>query len=272
MTLVHSFDLWFTSNLNLQFIPNNTHFSRQGWDNYTSTSLIDGFYTNTPHLSFTCTTNTSSTHNLEHFPIILHTHPDLLIYKATGKPPTNHTPRLHNPIMEVTLQALNAKFNQNCPKWLLKFHQHTNIYRIPAPKKCGNMPNWNYINSLRPSWNALKPHALKNHHNPHWLHQIPRRFPTHEITKTMENHQNNQTNTPSKLATTLGCLMNLHASRTYNPPCHYTHHISVHGSASPKKLKPKPSQIQLNIPKSIVKKNYKKTIIKYQSTFNSKPK
>ena len=41
--------LWSTyvESLSLTYIPTNTNYSKQGGHNYTHTSLIDGFYTNT---------------------------------------------------------------------------------------------------------------------------------------------------------------------------------------------------------------------------------
>ena len=49
----------FTTSLNLEYIPTNTSISRQGGYNYTSTSLIDGFYIHSPdNTKFISTTNT----------------------------------------------------------------------------------------------------------------------------------------------------------------------------------------------------------------------
>lgn len=59
----------FRTTLHLQPIPTNTHFSRQRGENCTSTGRIDGFYTNNSHTHFTCSKDTSSAHNFEHFPI-----------------------------------------------------------------------------------------------------------------------------------------------------------------------------------------------------------
>jgi hypothetical protein len=44
----------FTASLNLEYIPTNTTFSRQGGNNYTSISLIDGFYINSPYNNTYC--------------------------------------------------------------------------------------------------------------------------------------------------------------------------------------------------------------------------
>jgi len=50
----------FTNTLNLDYIPTNTTFSRQGGNNYASTNLIDGFYINSLDNSrYSSTTNTN---------------------------------------------------------------------------------------------------------------------------------------------------------------------------------------------------------------------
>ena len=62
-------------------------------DNYTHTSLIDGFYNNdTTHLKFTCTTSTSSMHNSYHFPVLLHPPPGPSLHKPHA-PATQLYPR-----------------------------------------------------------------------------------------------------------------------------------------------------------------------------------
>ena len=48
----------FTASLNLEYIPTNTTFSRQGSNNYTSTSLVDGFYINSPYNNMYSSTTT----------------------------------------------------------------------------------------------------------------------------------------------------------------------------------------------------------------------
>jgi hypothetical protein len=88
----------FTTTLNLEYIPTNTNFSRQGGYNYTSTSLIDGFYINSPDNNrFASTTNTNINLNSDHYPVTLHIPQNLLI--ARPPPPANITPtRILNPI------------------------------------------------------------------------------------------------------------------------------------------------------------------------------
>lgn len=74
---------------------------KQGGDNYTFTSLIDGFYTNTLQHNFTCIINTSFAH--------------------TTRPPHPQNPgtTTHYSYMQVTqpnprghIHTLNAKFNE----------------------------------------------------------------------------------------------------------------------------------------------------------------
>ena len=81
----------FTTSLNLEYIPTNTSFSRQGGYNYTSTSLIDGFYINSPDNSqFISTTNTNMNLNSDHYPVTLHIPHNTLIARLSS--PTNISP------------------------------------------------------------------------------------------------------------------------------------------------------------------------------------
>jgi hypothetical protein len=88
---------FFTATLNLEYIPTNTRISRQGGFNYTSTSLIDGFYIHSPDNSkFTSTTNTNMNLNSDHYPVTLHIPHNTLI--ARFPPLTNESPtRILNP-------------------------------------------------------------------------------------------------------------------------------------------------------------------------------
>jgi exonuclease III len=100
----------FTTTLNLEYIPTNTNISRQGGYNYTSTSLIDGFYINSPNNNrFTSTTNTNMNLNSDHYPITLHIPLNMLI--ARPPPPINITPtRILNPIPPENLEIFNIEF------------------------------------------------------------------------------------------------------------------------------------------------------------------
>ena len=100
----------FTATLNLEYIPTNTNISRQGGYNYTSTSLIDGFYINSPDNNiFTSTTITNMNLNSDHYPVTLHIPQNILI--ARPSPPTNTTPtRILNPIPPENLEKFNIEF------------------------------------------------------------------------------------------------------------------------------------------------------------------
>ena len=100
----------FTTNLNLEYILTNTNISRQGGYNYTSTSLIDGFYINSPNNNrFTSTTNTNMNLKSDHYPVSLHVPQNILI--ARPPPPINTTPtRILNPIPPENLEKFNIEF------------------------------------------------------------------------------------------------------------------------------------------------------------------
>ena len=100
----------FTTSLNLEYIPTNTSFSRQGGNNYTSTSLIDGFYIKSPDNSiYSCTTNVDMNLNSDHYPITLHIPNNTLIARTI--PPTNIAQiRILNPIPPEALEKFNIKF------------------------------------------------------------------------------------------------------------------------------------------------------------------
>jgi hypothetical protein len=78
----------FTNSLHLQYIPTDTNYSYQGGNNYTSTSLIDGFYTktqqNAPHITtYTSKTILNLQQNSDHYPICLDIPPNNIIAKNT---------------------------------------------------------------------------------------------------------------------------------------------------------------------------------------------
>ena len=100
----------FTTTLNLVYIPTNTYISRQGGYNYTSTSLIDGFYINSPYNNrFTSTTNTNMNLNSDHYLVTLHIPLNMLI--ARPSPPINIAPtRILNPIPPENLEKFNIEF------------------------------------------------------------------------------------------------------------------------------------------------------------------
>jgi hypothetical protein len=85
----------FTNSLHLTYIPTNTNYSYQGGYNYTSTSLIDGFYIKTqPNhsdtTSFSSTTILKLKQNSDHYPINLYIPPNNIINKKhLHQTPTN---------------------------------------------------------------------------------------------------------------------------------------------------------------------------------------
>ena len=100
----------FTTSLNFEYIPTNTKFSRQDGYNYTPTSLIDGFYINSPDNSrFTSTTNTNINLNSNHYPITLHIPQNTLIARPPPPITTTHT-IIFNPIPPENLENLNIEF------------------------------------------------------------------------------------------------------------------------------------------------------------------
>jgi hypothetical protein len=76
----------FTNSLCLQYIPTNTDYSYQGGINYTSTSLIDGFYTKIQQNPSNMPTFLSKTilnlkQNSNHYPICLEISPNNITSK-----------------------------------------------------------------------------------------------------------------------------------------------------------------------------------------------
>jgi hypothetical protein len=74
----------FTNSLHLQYIPTDTNYSYQGSNNYTSTNLIDGFYTKTQQntsnaLSFISKTILNLKQNFDHYPICLEIPPNNIV-------------------------------------------------------------------------------------------------------------------------------------------------------------------------------------------------
>jgi hypothetical protein len=77
----------FTNSLHLQYIPTDTNYSHQGGNSYTSTSLIDGFYTKIQQIPPNMPTLTSKTilnlkENSDHYPICLDIPPNCIMGTA----------------------------------------------------------------------------------------------------------------------------------------------------------------------------------------------
>ena len=120
----------FTSSLNLEYIPTNTTLSRQGGYNYTSTSLIDGFYINSlDNSKYTSTTNTNMNLTSDHYPVTLRIPHNTLIARPIPLPNNTQT-RILNPIPLKNLEKINIVFfEENSTKLneltrLLDNHSH----------------------------------------------------------------------------------------------------------------------------------------------------
>ena len=99
----------FTQNNGLKVIKNPICFTRQGGHNYTSTSHIDGFYTNTPNTTnLQSHTLTNLNKNSDHYPVILQLAPNTVVIKETTTP--TNTPRITYPIPPNNLQNLQTTF------------------------------------------------------------------------------------------------------------------------------------------------------------------
>jgi hypothetical protein len=107
----------FTNSLHLQYIPTNTNYSYQGGNNYTSTSLIDGFYakiqqnpSNIP--IFTSKTILNLKQNLDHYPICLEIPPNNIISKKHPTMPNNNNTKILNPIPPENINMFCIKFSE----------------------------------------------------------------------------------------------------------------------------------------------------------------
>jgi hypothetical protein len=108
----------FTNSLHLIHIPTNTNYSYQGGYNYTSTSLIDGFYIktqpsslNTP--SFLSRTILNLKQNSDHYPINLYISPNNIIAKKHLPTPNSNKPKILNPIPPENINQFCIKFSEN---------------------------------------------------------------------------------------------------------------------------------------------------------------
>ena len=99
----------FTQKVGLHVINNHNNFTRQGGHNYTSTSLIDGFYSNSPgHNNLQNHTVTHLNQNSDHYPILLQLPPNIIITKRTTNP--TYAPWIIYPISPANLQKLHTMF------------------------------------------------------------------------------------------------------------------------------------------------------------------
>jgi hypothetical protein len=105
----------FTNTLHLQYIPTDTDYTYQGDNSYTSTSLIDGFYTkiqqNPPNMTtFTSKTILNLKQNSDHYPICLNILPNNIISKNHTLAPNNDKPKILNPIPPENINMFCIKF------------------------------------------------------------------------------------------------------------------------------------------------------------------
>jgi hypothetical protein len=106
----------FTNSLHLHYIPTDTNYSYQGGNNYTSTSLIDGFYTkiqqNSSHISlFTSKTILNLQKKIDHYQICLNVPPNNIIAKK-HTPTPNNKPKILNPIPPKNINMFCIKFSK----------------------------------------------------------------------------------------------------------------------------------------------------------------
>jgi hypothetical protein len=107
----------FTNSLHLKYIPTNTNYSYQGGYNYTSTSLIDGFYTkiqprNITMHDFSSKTTLNLKQNSDHYPINLYISPNNIISKKHSPPPSSNKPKILNPILPENVNKLCIQFSE----------------------------------------------------------------------------------------------------------------------------------------------------------------
>jgi hypothetical protein len=104
------------NSLHLQYIPTNTNYSYQGGNNYTSTSLIYGFYTKIQPNSSNPPTLTSNTilnlkQNSNHYPICLNIPPNNITSKKPITAPNNKS-KILNPIPPKNINIFRINFSK----------------------------------------------------------------------------------------------------------------------------------------------------------------
>lgn len=99
----------FTQINDLKVVNNLWSLTRQGGHNYTSTSHIDGFYTNTPNTAnLLSNTITNLNQNSDHYPVQLQLNPNSIVIKDHTTP--TNSPRITYPISPKNLQTLQTTF------------------------------------------------------------------------------------------------------------------------------------------------------------------
>jgi hypothetical protein len=100
----------FTDTLQLEYIPTNNKYSRQGGQDYNHTSLIDGYYIKTPdNTLYKSTINNTHNLNSDHSPVTLHIPSNTLLTRCMP-PTTDRPPRILNPIPQANIEIFKTKF------------------------------------------------------------------------------------------------------------------------------------------------------------------
>jgi exonuclease III len=102
----------FTNKLGLKYIPTNTDYSRQGGSNYTSQSLIYGYYKTEETTTLQCTTDVSNIYNSDHFPILLNLPNNTIILPNKPSTNTQERPYIPSPIPHHTLLKFHTMFEE----------------------------------------------------------------------------------------------------------------------------------------------------------------
>ena len=105
----------FTNSFHLQYIPTDTDYSYQGGNNYTSTNLINGFYTKIQQNPFNMLTPTSKTilnlkQNFDHYPIYIDIPSNNNTSKKHAPTPNNNKPKILNLILFENINMFCIKF------------------------------------------------------------------------------------------------------------------------------------------------------------------
>jgi len=128
----------FTQNLQLQYIKTNTTYTRQWGKDYTSTSLIDGYYIRSQNIqNYTSTTLTNTLQNSDHFPVQLNIPPNILISRKPIIPPTPQ-PRIPNTIPLNTMKSLIMEFMTTNDLTIYNLSQTLNNTHILPPEQWNN--------------------------------------------------------------------------------------------------------------------------------------
>ena len=99
----------FTQINNLKVVNKPWSLTKQGGHNYTSTSHIDGFYTNIPNTtSLLSSTITNLNQNSDHYPVQPQLNPNSIVIKAHTTP--TNLPRITYPIPSKSLQTYKPHF------------------------------------------------------------------------------------------------------------------------------------------------------------------